>query len=156
VIKGQTSRVKGQSLFEVVVALAIITLILVAIVALGTLSIRNISFSRNQTLATRLAQTTVEWLRGERDEDWSVFRDRAAQAPTPSLPWCLTSLEWPTTPRRCGASEDVAGTIFSREVYFPGSLDVNAIHAEVVISWVDAQGFHEAKSSTFFTNWRTN
>lgn len=146
---------KGQSLFEVVVALAIITLILVAIVALGTLSIRNVSFSRNQTLATRLAQTTVEWLRGERDKDWNTFKDRAVQAPTSAIPFCFETLVWPSAPRKCGSGEKVAGTVFTREVYFPLSLDENSVQAEVVVSWSDAQGFHEAKSSTYFTNWRT-
>ena len=60
----------GQSLFEVVFAVAIAAMILVGIVSLATTSTRNSIFSRNNSQATKYAQEVVEWLREERDKDW--------------------------------------------------------------------------------------
>ena len=74
---------KGQSLFEAVVALAISALIIVAVVALVASSIRNASFSRNVTLASRYAQQATEWLRGQRDANAGIRRKIC------SLTYCL-------------------------------------------------------------------
>lgn len=139
----------GQSLFEVVLALAVAALIIVAIVALATTSIRNASFSRNQSLATRYAQEAIEWLRGQRDEDWDAFTTRAL---TPL--WCLRSLSWTDAViGGCGSSDFISDTIFKREVSFT-TIDASNIDTEVNVYWQDAQGLHESKTVTTFTDWR--
>jgi Tfp pilus assembly protein PilV len=140
---------KGQSLFEVVLALAVAALIIISIVALATISIRNANFSRNQSLATRYAQEAIEWLRGQRDEGWDAFTTRAL---TPL--WCLKSLSWTdTTIGGCGSSGFISDTIFKREISFT-ILDASNIDTEVKVYWQDAQGLHETKTVTTFTDWR--
>jgi Tfp pilus assembly protein PilV len=140
---------KGQSLFEVVLALAVAALIIIAIVALATISIRNASFSRNQSLATRHAQEAIEWLRGQRDEGWDVFAARALTSP-----WCLKSLSWTDAIiGECGSSDFISDTIFKREISFI-ILDASSIDTEVKVSWQDTQGLHETKTLTTFTDWR--
>lgn len=139
---------KGQSLFEVVLALAVAALIIIAIVALATISIRNASFSRNQSLATRHAQEAIEWLRGQRDEGWDTFAIRALTSP-----WCLKSLSWPGAVGGCGSSDFIPDTIFKREISFI-ILDASSIDTEVKVSWQDTQGLHETKTLTTFTDWR--
>lgn len=140
---------KGQSLFEVVLALAVAALIIVAIITLATISIRNASFSRNQSLATRYAQEAIEWLRGQRDEDWDAF---AARALTPL--WCLKSLSWTDTViGGCGSSDFISDTIFKREISFT-FLNASNIDTGVKVFWEDAQGLHETKTVTTFSDWR--
>jgi len=140
---------KGQSLFEVVLALAVAALIIIAIVALATISIRNANFSRNQSLTTRYAQEAIEWLRGQRDEDWDAF---AARALTPL--WCLKSLSWTDAKiGECGSSDFIFDTIFKREISFT-ILDASNIDTAVKVYWEDAQGLHETKTVTTFTDWR--
>lgn len=140
---------KGQSLFEVLLALAVAALIIIAIVALATTSIRNARFSRNQSLTTRYAQEAIEWLRGQRDEDWDTFAPRAL---TPL--WCLKSLSWTdTVVGGCGSSDFISDTIFKREISFT-ILDASKIDTEVKVYWEDAQGLHETKTVTTFTDWR--
>ena len=140
---------KGQSLFEVVLALAVAALIIISIVALATISIRNANFSRNQSLATRYAQEAIEWLRGQRDEGWDAFTTRAL---TPL--WCLKSLSWTdATIGGCGSSGFISDTIFKREISFT-ILDASNIDTEVKVYWQDAQGLHETKTVTTFTDWR--
>ncbi len=147
---------KGQSLFEVVMALAIATIIIVAMVALAASAIRNTNYSKNKTLATRYSQEATEWLRGERDANFDTFFTRAA------IPlYCLKSLSWSqATIGVCTAGGEIPGTLFKREVGFGrstvdvGGVPKNVVEAEIKVYWQDAQGIHEVKSVTDFTDWR--
>ncbi|MCH7641076.1 hypothetical protein IID22_02695 [Patescibacteria group bacterium] len=160
---------RGQSLFEVLFAIAISALILVGVVTVVADSIRNASFARNQALATRYVQEVSEWLRAERDAEWATFVGQA----TTSTDWCLSDLSWtsPSSNIACGASDFIGSTIFIRDVTFecfePNSSpppeflsvfcsdpDVNIIRTTIAVSWTDTQGLHEARSVARYTDWR--
>lgn len=135
---------KGQSLFEVVLALGVMTAIMVGIVSLAAGAIKNSIFSKNKTLAARYAQEATEWLRRERDTDFTLF---AAHSPGT---YCFENLNgWPAG--TCGSSDNITGTILYREIILSGA---STITAEVKVYWTDAQGVHEVRSVTYFTDWR--
>lgn len=145
----------GQSLFEVVIALAVVALIIVGLVILSTDSIKNSTFSKNKTLASRYTQEAVEWLRGERDRDVSNFRSKTT---TPT--YCLDDLDWSNV-GICSESEVLIDTPFRREVTFSTSTANNTkgevvaiINASVLVYWQDSQGLHQVKSVTDFTDSR--
>lgn len=142
---------KGQSLFEVVLALGVITAITVGIVSLTVISIRNASFSKNKTLAGRYAQEATEWLRSERDNDFTIFETHAQ-----TLQYCLPGpiLNWNKT-GACGVSNIPDSPLF-RDVTFTTSLvsGKTVIQANIRVYWTDAQGYHEVRSATSFTDWR--
>ena len=149
-------RQSGQSLFEVVLALAIATIIIVAMVALASSAIRNSNFSRNKTLATRYSQEATEWLRGERDTNFDTFFTRAANPL-----FCLKTLNWAeATIGVCTDGQEIPDTLFKREVGFArttvlvGGLPKNVVEAEIKVYWQDAQGVHEVRSITEYTDWR--
>lgn len=135
---------KGQSLFEVVVAIAISALIITAIVSLASNSIQNSSFSRDKTLAANYVQQTNEWLRQERDKNTSDFMAKAA-IPT----WCFATLSW-SSPTACGATQYISGTKFVRQSSFTILLvsGKNLVQIDTVVSWRDAKGLHQVKGST--------
>lgn len=142
----------GQSLFEITLALAITTVIIIAIVALTATSIRNTTFSKNKTLATSYSQEATEWLRGQRDADFQIFESRAL------IPkYCLPALSWVSASvGACGAGQEIVGTPFKREISFSTSV-VNGktlIQASTNVFWTDAQGLHEVRSVTNFSDWR--
>ena len=142
--------IKGQSLFEVLIALAISALIIGALVSLVSNSIRNTTFSKNQTIASRYAQETIEWLRTQRDADISTFVTNVQ-----TTVWCLPELAFAQT-GECTGDEYIFETKLLREVFFTTS-DISGktmINADVKITWEDAQGVHEVSSSTNFTDWR--
>ncbi len=140
----------GQSLFEVLVALAISTIIVISLISLVSNSIRNTTFSRNKTLAARYAQEATEWLRGQRDEDMETFKTN-----TLTIIWCLSDLAW-NTPGSCADDNTIEDTNFIREVTFNSSLlgGKSIIQADVLVTWDDSQGVHEVRSSTNFSDWR--
>ena len=141
---------RGQSLFEVVLALGLITTICVGIVSLAVFSIRNATFSKNKTLAGRYVQEATEWLRSERDTDFGLFETHA-QASI----WCLSGLNWDKI-GVCGESDVILGTSLLRDVNFSINLisGKTVIEASVKVSWYDAQGAHEVRSTTSFSDWR--
>jgi Tfp pilus assembly protein PilV len=153
-VNDTTKNEKGQSLFEVVLALGVITAITVGIVSLAVSSIRNATFSKNKTLAGRYVQEATEWLRSERDNDFTTFQGEALTAP--GTPMCFPTLAWTGSVGVCGASETIANTPLFREITFSATTisGKTVIDANVRVYWTDAQGGHEVRSSTSFTDWR--
>jgi hypothetical protein len=143
---------RGQSLFEVVVAIAISALIIVTIVSLTSSSIQNSSYSKDKTLASTYVQEATEWLRGQRNNDIASF---LTHTETPL--WCLNDLStaWSHV-GACGSGEYISGTPFTRQVVFGRSLvgAKNLIEADVTVSWTDSKGIHEVTSATNFSDLR--
>jgi len=139
---------QGQSLFEVIIALAITTVIIIAMVSLATNTIRNTSFSRDKTLATRYVQEAIEWSRGQRDSNWDSFYLNAGV-----LNYCLTDLDF-SQPGNCLPGSEIPTTNFKREVKFT-PIDSESVDTKVTVYWEDTQGYHEVISVTSLTNWRT-
>lgn len=145
---------RGQSLFEVVMALAIIALITAALVLLSTLSIKSASFSRDKTLATRYSQEATEWLRGERDKGWTDFYNTIhLKVLSPNSPYCMPTLTWSLTPGHCTENDKIAETALKRELEFT-EISPNLIGVKVIVHWADAQGLHDSITYTDFTNWK--
>lgn len=135
----------GQSMFEVIIALFIIAMIIVGVVSLTTISVSNSVFSRNKTLAGKYSQEAIEWLRSQREVNFSVFKTNATGT------WCLSSLAF-SSHSACGSS--ITGTIFKRQVTFTVVTNPTIIKAEVTTSWDDSKGTHQAVSTTEFTDIR--
>src|SRR3989304_3745944 len=95
----------GQSLYEVVFAIGIAAIIITGVLVVSTTSVRNSTFSKNNSQATKYAQEAMEWLRAERDVDWAIFYGHAGSCNIGSLGWGA-----------CGGDCNVSGTIYCRRV----------------------------------------
>ena len=151
------SKERGQSLFELVVAIAVSALIMVAIVTLAVNSIQNSVFSKNKALAATYAQQATEWLRGQRNSSIDTFmtnaNDLTATDPvTHKVTWCLRGPKILTWDKRgaCSSTDFITGTSFKRQVAF--SADASAgktiFETDVTVSWTDSKGVHEVVSIT--------
>ncbi len=137
----------GQSFFEVIVAIGLISIVLITLVTLAAASIRASTFSRNQTQASRFTEQATEWLRDEKDANWTIFKARATN---PN--WCLDTLTW-LKGTTCSANDLISGTNFTRFMKLT-VIDPNTVQADVQTTWTDAQGTHSTPSSIIFTNWK--
>lgn len=138
----------GTSLFEVLVALVVIGITLIALMSIVTQSISNSTFSRNRTRAAALTTEASEWIRAERDTDWQSFYANAS-AP-PGTEYCLRNLSLSSMP--CGQIDG----LFQRTVRL-SAITVNgadAVEVIVVTSWNESDGRHESRITTTLTNWR--
>lgn len=144
---------KGQSMFELLVAVFVIAISLVAILGLVTGAIGNTTFSKERTQANKFTQEAVEWLRSERDSNWLTFKNKGG---ADGNKYCLPNLMyWPTaTTGTCGAF--IPNTNFTREAILTySSSDPDIVEARVITSWSDSSGKHDSTVITYFTNWRT-
>jgi len=129
-------------MFEVVIALFIISMIIVGIVSLSTISLSNSIFSRNKNLAGKYSQEAIEWLRSQKETDFGLFETNAVGTR------CLNTLAFTSPPCQ------LINNIFKRQVTFTVTLNPTIIKAEVVTSWNDSKGTHQAVSTTEFTDIR--
>lgn len=124
----------GQSLVEVVVALAVALLVILALVRVTIVSMRNASFAKNQALATQYAQEAMENTRSLRDTDWDTF-------------WNLKdTTDGPT---------QISGTIFLKQIKYEdisGGTD-DRMKVTVTVSWTEAGGTHQSELTSYLTKW---
>ncbi len=151
---------EGQTLVEVLVAIAIVTLVLVAIVSRSVEAVRNANYARNQVLATRFAQEGIEWARRERDRmSWANYTAALDAADvTYCVPDVLTGDIEVLTGGACnnGTPADfIAGTIFLRDVRFQLQTPASGEFVEVAVSvtWEDSIGPHAAQLHTNLSEW---
>lgn len=141
---------QGSSMFEVVLALGVMTIIIVGVIILTLFSVRNASFARDKNLASKYAQEATEWLRGQRDQNVSNFL-LLAQSPE----YCLDQLSFNNV-GSCSQTEFIQNTKFIRNLIFEKNLSMgkSIVNAKIIVSWEDSQGYHEARSTTDFTDIR--
>ena len=130
----------GQSLIEMVVAIAVVVIVILALVAITTTSIRNAAFSRNQALATKYAQEGIERVRAYRDQNtWQTFtigcESPSGLTPPPSLFVRNIDCHLIGLSNNCVVANDIC-------------------EVTVTISWTDAQGTHKSELTTRLTNWK--
>ena len=135
----------GQSMFEVLLALFIITLIVVAVVILSPISISNSLFSKNKTLSSKYTQEAVEWLRSQKESDINLFLTNSTDT------YCLDQLNF-TNQGLCAELEIIPNSIFTRQMVFTNS--GNIVSVVVTTSWTDSKGIHQVSTSTDFTDRR--
>jgi hypothetical protein len=148
---------RGQSLFELVLAIGVSAIMIVVIVSLVNNAVQGANFSRNQTSAVRYAESGSEWLRFQRDTNLTTFLANASTAPAS---WCLkdsplTDTSW-NQHSACATTDVIAGTIFIRQVDFTVTAPAGKtlVLANVTVTWTDSKGTHKITNATQFTDWR--
>lgn len=66
--KNRNNKKNGFTLMEVIIAIGIVSVGVVALVALLNFTIKNSSISVNRLIATNLAQARIEFIRNDRDQ----------------------------------------------------------------------------------------
>lgn len=145
--KLRTSR--GQTLIELLAALAIAVVVIVAIIALSTKALSNINFARTQSEANRYANELMEWLRSQRDESWSTFASKTGARCFPSSPissWPLSGV--------CSSGNVISGTQLLRSAVLTLDAGTNTMTVAITVSWIDDKGTHSTNLNTKLTQWR--
>lgn len=138
----------GQTLIELLVTLGIATIFIVTLISLSTGSLANINFSKSQSDGNRYAREALEWLRSQRDNDWTTFSGKASSGGTT---WCLSTLAWPGGSGSCGTTK-VPNTNFIRQTTLT-SAGASKITVAVSVTWTDSHGDHNAQLNSILTKW---
>lgn len=128
---------KGFSLIEVLVFVTILSLFFVAAMAVTTYSLRTMKTNQYKILAAHFAEEGLEWLRGQKEDDWTAFiaLDTSLGSPTT---YCLSTLDF-SSPGECGENYTL-GTpqIFKRELSIeniPDNFNPDQVNATVTVVW---------------------
>lgn len=91
----------GQLLVEVMIAVAVVMVGLLAIMQISRKSVNNTGFSEKQAVATTYASEAVEWVRGQ--QTILGWKDISAKSNSTGLAYCLnaSNLTWPATTGAC-------------------------------------------------------
>ncbi len=158
----------GQILLELVLALGVSLLALMAVIQVTTKSITTAGFSKSKSEASTYAIAGTEWLRVEKKLlGWTAFAAKAGQT------YCLNNLPpaWPGA-GACSASSYITGTIYQRQVNLTtvvnqgnqgnqqgnqGNQQGNQVQAVVTVTWQEAIGSNvgtfSSKQTTLFTKY---
>ncbi len=122
---------KGQSIIEVIVALSLVAIVVLALVRVTISSIQNSSFAKDQQIATQYAQEGIENARKLKEENEVEFWSK-------------------------NGSEEETINKFTRTVTYtpaPGEED-QKMEVQVVVTWEDTKGTHQSDLSTYLTRWK--
>ena len=124
---------KGFSLIEVLVFTAVLGLFFVAALTVTTFNLKNMKIQEHKILATRFAEEGIEWVKQEKEDDWSIFITRGSAGGTT---YCLNnSLSWGSS-SPCGSY--ALSTIYKRELVIKNSVPpVDQVNAMITVSWQD-------------------
>ena len=156
----------GQSMIEVVIGLAITTLLAVALVTTSIYTQKTSRSAKNEAQASKLAQELIEQAR--------IFRDRVPSgfAALPSSAGCYTlnssgadPATWsfssalspcnspPPVVVPSGAESVILDNVtFARWVQIPATTGIRR-QLRVIVSWSDSGGTHYVTNETFLANW---
>lgn len=124
----------GQTLVEMIVALGILVLVVLALVRVTITATHNAQFARSQAQATKYAQEGIEEMRAYRNQNsWQDFVDK-----------CGLILEDPPDPLFSLTTVCDCPTFNGRDT----------CSVTVTVSWTDSRGTHQSELTTRFTNWR--
>ena len=125
----------GQSLFEVLVAVALAAIIVTSIASVATISLSNSEFARTNSEARQVMQNLLEDARKFRDTNPDCIKDEN----------CNNTVS-------CSAPFSCTLTIIYNDSNSDGTSDSANVTATVV--WTDGRGEHSASSQTILTAWQ--
>ncbi len=133
----------GQTLAEIVVALAIVILLVVGLIVGTTSSVRSTDQGRMRSLAVKYNQEALELVRQKRDSDWDVFAAYSGL-------WCIDKEGVWSQASLCPANID---NTFTRSVVFTWNAGASRMDIVATVSWPDGATVHKSELVTFFTQW---
>jgi len=136
----------GQAIVEIVIAFAVATIAVLAMVQVATKSLSNAGAAKRAAQATAYAMEGMEWVTGQRDlNTWSIFTGKSGN-------YCISLLpaDWlaMTITGTCGGVV-ISGTEFSRYVNLTPSGNRDAV--TVTVSWYEGSRLTDESTSSEFT-----
>lgn len=147
---------KGQSLVEVIIALAFAMVIIVALVTVTVQSMKNSTFAKNNAQATKFAQEGMEWVREKRDSTtWNDFSSSSGSYCINFLPDVWTGLNLGFCPSAAYLNKIFQRTLTLATPSDKCNNDSNQVAVTIVVEWESSDTkTHGSTLTSCFTNWQ--
>lgn len=123
----------GFTLLEVLVVIGILSVFLLSAVTVSIVSIRNLKNSENKILASRYAEGLIEWLRGEKENNWDGVDGLVSKA-TGDKRCFVEPLVWPASIGDCNENQKI-NNLFYREAIITYNVSSERITINATVSW---------------------
>lgn len=130
-------KLAGFSLIEVLVFVTILALFFVAAMAVTIYSLRSMKTQQYKILASHLAEEANEWIKLEKENDWTEFIKHDTSGETGTT-YCLNDIDlnW-NNPYTCIEYSFGTPTIFKREVLIKNH--GNQVDTSIIVRWLDSE-----------------
>lgn len=154
-------QISGQSIIEVLIATAVVAVLLVSLLILGTNSLKATTYARNLNQATAYSNQVGDWLRNMKESvGWGIFSTTILEdTATSTVTYCLSTLPADATEFRalanqpCTSTDTIPQTIFTRNVILNVDLINGTITATINTTW-EANTTRNATIYVTLTQWK--
>ena len=153
--------IKGFTLIETLVFIAILSLFFVVAAAISTATLHNMQATEHKIIATRYAEELSAWLRYKKESNWGAFYTSASPVNPgdTSVSYCFDgpiSDTWPSPNTTC-LSNGITGSnnekIYKRMATLTVDSSIPQVNATVVVSWSDGNATNNITMRTAYTLW---
>ena len=140
-------RLAAFSLVEVLVFVTVVGLSFTTAALISSFSLKVAKTNEAKILATRYAEELAEWLRGEKEADWEIFKGKVGD-------WCFNASPisnangWQSS-GSCGSY--VLGQKYKRDLTISQTSDPNQLDISVVVSWQEGSNSLSVPVHTVFS-----
>lgn len=130
---------KGFSLIELLVFVTIFSLFFVVAVSIMAVSLNNLRMNEHKVVATRYAEELLEWMKGQKEENWNGFYARGSSG---GSTYCFNNnaLNWTVT-GNCSSFNGVAGAPYAAKIYKREARITQAstfqMNVVITVSWME-------------------
>lgn len=159
---------KGQSILEIIITLSVLSLVLGGLVIVVVNGLKNSQFSKNQSIATKLAEEGLDTVRSMKSkEQCSVMFGATAyywiNKPSAQLIWSQAQFSAPLAPTTynldptsCNLNISTPELIpnnsnFKRQITLEKDGSSNRLKVTSIVSWNDISGPHQSKLFTILS-----
>ena len=140
---------KGFSLIEVLVFVTVLVVFFVAAISIVTFSLRSMKASEHRILASHYAEEAMEWVKGQKEDDWVEFTGHDA-IPGAAI-YCINGLDF-VSAVECGTYYTLGSpAMFKRELLLenvPDSSSPDQVNATVNVYWLEGTADFRVSSRT--------
>lgn len=144
----------GFSIIEVLIFTLLSSMVLIALSYATLVAVRTSQSSQNKTLSTRFVQQAQEWLKGQKEVDWSVFVSTLEVGT-----YCLNTIpddiaEIVTLLNPCATTDFTLSNRFKRELVITSkNVSDTEIAYTVFTYWYEGKVLNRTQVSGLFALW---
>lgn len=138
----------GFTIIEVLVAVAIVSVIFTSLISIAAISLRNSNINIRKTVGAHMADGLQEWIKGEKEDDWETFIGKTGT-------WCFNEpliTDWPSEGE---CDHDGFGSInnfnYKRSVTITNNGDV--YKSKVTFYWDETNLNNTVVNETYYSQW---
>jgi type II secretory pathway pseudopilin PulG len=146
---------QGQSLLEIVAVIGLIAIVILGLVKGLTISLKDVQFSKERSLAENYAREAAEWLVYQKESDWNHIGSHFGT-------YCLNQLSWENS-GSCPANDFISGTNYQRQAVIENETPTPSAEnpspkpeakLAVTVSWASPRGQEVFNLDLNFAQWK--